>query len=149
MTRQAACPWPARKRRPSIPRSLPLAFEREGDTQRLQMPFRLSSRGNFRGHTRSRVHVTTIKRQRSQTTLYCCAKMKKVRLPVRIHCIRVAPYQLDKHENLPMAFKAVIDGVADWLGVDDRNGFEITYSQMKAPTPNTYGCIIELSPLEA
>lgn len=34
---------------------------------------------------------------------------------------RVAPRSLDDHDNLRMALKAVADGVADWLGVDDRD----------------------------
>lgn len=142
-------PWQKRKRAPGIPRSVPLAYEREGDKQRLQMPFRLSSKANARGHSKSRVHITTTKRQRSQTKLFLTAKCRRIRLPVRVRCIRVAPYKLDRHENLPMAFKAVVDGIADWLGVDDREGFEITYGQIKADTPNTYGCVIELEPLDA
>lgn len=39
----------------------------------------------------------------------------------------------DEHENLPMGFKAVVDGIADWLGIDDgdRSRVRWAYAQRK------------------
>jgi len=42
-------------------------------------------------------------------------------LPATVVLTRVAPRKLDG-DNLQSGFKAVRDGVADWLGVDDGNG---------------------------
>jgi hypothetical protein len=39
-------------------------------------------------------------------------------LPVTVVLTRIAPRRLDG-DNLQSGFKAVRDGVADWLGVDD------------------------------
>lgn len=40
-------------------------------------------------------------------------------LPVTVTLTRCAPKPFDAHENLPMAFKHVVDAVAKHLGVDD------------------------------
>lgn len=38
-----------------------------------------------------------------------------------VRVVRVSPRKLDSHDNLGASLKAVIDGVADALGVDDRD----------------------------
>lgn len=38
--------------------------------------------------------------------------------PLTIRLVRVAPRNLDS-DNLARSFKAVRDGIADWLGIDD------------------------------
>lgn len=40
---------------------------------------------------------------------------------ITITITRLAPGELDTNTNLPMAFKAVCDEIAAWLGVDDRD----------------------------
>jgi len=40
---------------------------------------------------------------------------------IAITLTRLAPGELDTNTNLPMAFKAVCDEIAAWLGVDDRD----------------------------
>ena len=37
------------------------------------------------------------------------------------HVVRVAPRLLDQHDNLAASAKAVIDGIADGLGINDRD----------------------------
>jgi hypothetical protein len=53
-------------------------------------------------------------------------------LPATVVLTRVAPRKLDG-DNLQSGFKAVRDGVADWLGVDDGNGLvDWQYAQRSA-----------------
>ncbi len=55
-------------------------------------------------------------------------------LPCVVLLTRVAPKPLDNHDNLASAFKGLVDGIADVLGVDDRNP-RVTwlYAQRKGP----------------
>lgn len=116
------------------------------DHTTVTLPFRLQSRGNFRGHTKSL--SKSARKQRGDTKLFLQSfwkRKKKPSLPIHLHCIRVAPRRLDQHENLPMAFKSVVDGFADWLEIDDRHpGFRVTYDQKKDSLPHTYGCILRI-----
>lgn len=119
-----------------------LAYKRDGSRQTMWMPFYLPSRANFRGHTKSKHHTKMVHEQRNLTRMFFSARATKVDLPIRLTLIRIAPRKLDAHENLPMCFKSIVDGIADWLGVDDRSGIECSYDQQKAKTPNTYGCVV-------
>ena len=52
-------------------------------------------------------------------------------LPLEVELVRVAPRRLDS-DNLTSSLKAVRDGVADWLGVDDGDErVRWTYGQRK------------------
>ena len=52
-------------------------------------------------------------------------------LPLEVELVRVAPRSLDS-DNLTSSLKAVRDGVADWLGVDDGDErVRWTYGQRK------------------
>lgn len=109
------------------------------------MPFRLESRANYRGHTRSKKHIRATREQRGQTTLFLRSLAKKPELPCHIVLVRIAPRELDRHENLPMAFKAVVDGIADWFGINDRDKrLSFEYEQESFSEPHTYGCRIVL-----
>ncbi len=59
--------------------------------------------------------------------------------PVVVTLTRIAPHELDD-DNLAFAFKAMRDGVADALGVRDRDPrVSWRYAQRKPKTPRTYG----------
>jgi hypothetical protein len=130
----------------SIGRVVTASYERRGGQQTLTLPLKLDSRANFRGHTRSKKHVKSVQEQRGLTCIMLRSHAVKVPLPVKLTLVRIAPRRLDAHENLPMCFKSVVDGVADWLEVDDRQGFLCKYDQEKAETPNTYGCRVTIEP---
>lgn len=134
------------KARKSVGRVVDTAFEQDGDRQTLTLPFKLDSRANYRGHTRSRKHVKSVREQRSVTCLVLRLRATRLALPVKLTLVRIAPRRLDGHDNLAMAFKSVVDGIADWLEVDDREGFLCKYDQEKADTPNTYGCRVTIEP---
>lgn len=89
-----------------------------------------------RGLTRLMVNAGTTKAQRELLSRACAC-----------HLVRIAPRRLhDTSESCPSALAAVRDGVADALGVDDRDAEEggavqWTYGQEHGP----YGVRIELS----
>lgn len=90
------------------------------------------ARKNRRGHQRQTTHDDI------KSALSVVPK-----LPVTVLLLRMAPRKLDD-DNLRGALKAVRDGVADWLGVDDGSPL-ITweYGQGKASKPRYYGVTVE------
>lgn len=82
------------------------------------LPLRIVSVLNLREHwskrgARASLHRTTAK----------IAMRQACRVPpqgdMTITLTRIAPRKMDRHENLPAGFKAVVDGIADWLEIDD------------------------------
>ena len=82
----------------------------------VQIEMRVVSMANLRMHWA--VKAKTVKSQRQKAFNALCGVGAPPALPVTIVMTRVAPRPLDG-DNLQAAFKAVRDGVADWLGVDD------------------------------
>lgn len=62
-------------------------------------------------------------------------------LPVAIAVTRLAPGELDRHDNLPMACKWLVDTVALFCGVADR-ALDVRYRQIRSAA---YGATIEFS----
>lgn len=62
-------------------------------------------------------------------------------LVVRI--VRIAPRELDSHDNLGMSLKAITDGVARSLGVDDRDPRVHFVPDAERGAPKTWGVRIE------
>ena len=77
------------------------------------VPIRTVSEANKKEHwtVSSKRH----RMQKQHTRLFLQAYAKNVRLPCTIKFTRIAPRPLDAHENLPMAFKYIVDTVADFL----------------------------------
>lgn len=82
----------------------------------LEIPMALPSMANARGHTKHK-HAKVASGQR-RSTLLLLRQHRPPGLPVSVRLTRVAPRPLDS-DNLQRSLKAVRDGVADWLGVDD------------------------------
>ncbi len=87
-------------------------------------PIRVVSAANARECWQARAR--RVKRERGQMRLMMRAcfgdgakwePLEGVRLFVTL--VRIAPRMLDKHDGLPFAFKGHVDGIADWLGLDD------------------------------
>jgi hypothetical protein len=73
---------------------------------------------------------------------------QRVALPCVVLLTRVAPRTLDDDNNVG-ALKAVRDGVADWLGSDDRTDQIVwRYAQTRG-TPKQYAVRIEIKKLTA
>lgn len=77
---------------------------------------KISSTANQRLSWRQKAKVTQSHRQRAKNALVAIATPPSP--PLSIVLTRIGPKTLDS-DNLAYAFKAVRDGVADWLGVDD------------------------------
>ncbi len=81
---------------------------------------RLVSESNSRDHWAKK--AKRVKGQRAVTTMFCRSKFgyRPPSLPVGVKLTRIAPRELDD-DNLWGSLKAVRDGVADWLRVQDNN----------------------------
>ena len=92
------------------------------------LPIRLPSVANLREHWSAKARRTKLQRTAAQLS---CRPARALLLPVVVVLTRVAPRPLDD-DNLASAFKATRDGVADALGIDDRDArIAWKYSQLK------------------
>ena len=66
-----------------------------------------------------------------QAVHWALKAIKKPTLPCVVMLCRIANSEgLDAHDNLPGSLKPMVDGIADWLGIDDRDDrVEWRYSQ--------------------
>lgn len=95
----------------------------------VELPIILPSVANMREHWAKRAQRA--KNQRIVSRLALTAKVKGMSLPCAVTLTRIAPRQLDG-DNLQSAFKSIRDGIADALGVDDRDSrIEWKYLQEK------------------
>lgn len=82
----------------------------------VEMDMKVVSVANVRMHWAVKAKLAKDHRRKAYNAL--CAVAAPVDPPCTIVLTRVAPRALDG-DNLQSGFKAVRDGVADWLGVDD------------------------------
>jgi hypothetical protein len=81
------------------------------------LPIKLQSVANLRLHWSAKARLAKAHRSRARVALQADAT-NPPSTPLAVVLTRIAPRRLDS-DNLASAFKAVRDGVADWLGVDD------------------------------
>jgi crossover junction endodeoxyribonuclease RusA len=95
-----------------------------------EMPYLLPSAANLREHWRRR--AARVRSERATTAAAARAwDAPRVPFPLVVTITRVAPRMLDS-DNSASAAKAVRDGIADALGVDDSNPLVLwRYSQEK------------------
>lgn len=85
----------------------------------VRMNMKIVSVANMRLHWAAKAKLVKNQRTRTRMSLAAVAQSSGVEvLPVTVVLTRIAPRKLDG-DNLQSGFKAVRDGVADWLGVDD------------------------------
>lgn len=77
------------------------------------LPIRTYSEANSNEHwsKKHRRHKT----QQKQLWAYFLCSRPLIKLPCTIKLIRIAPKTLDVHDNLPMAFKFIVDKLADYI----------------------------------
>ena len=83
----------------------------------VQLPLRIVSVANIREHWAKRANRANLHRSTTKTLLKQACQVPPV-WPVKVTLTRIAPRKLDT-DNLSSGFKAVRDGVADWLRIDD------------------------------
>lgn len=114
-------------------------------TKTIRLPLRTVSTLNAREHWR--VKAKRSKSDRFTARLLADAELTPVRrwfVPVAVKLTRVGPRALDG-DNLQGALKAVRDGVADALGIDDGDvSVTWSYDQQKGK-PREYAVIVEVS----
>lgn len=76
-----------------------------------------------------------VKAQR-QGVHWALKQIAKPALPCVVLMTRIAPSNgVDKHDNLPGSLKPAVDGVADWLGIQDNDPrVEWRYAQERGDT---------------
>jgi hypothetical protein len=85
------------------------------------VPVKIESSLNLREHWRKRANRNTSHRAAAFFAMKAAVKkFDPAILPCVVTLTRVAPRELDD-DNLAGGFKSVRDGIADWLGCDDRD----------------------------
>jgi hypothetical protein len=108
----------------------------------LVLPLHIQSEANSRQHWRAK--ACRVRTHRQVTAMSLAAMQGRPPAPpLTITMTRVAPRRLDD-DNLASGFKAVRDGIADWLEVDDGDRrLTWQYAQRKGK-PLEYAAEIEV-----
>jgi len=108
----------------------------------IEIPIRTKSTANLREHWAVKAKRAKLERMTVYASLL---GNDPPGLPLVVKLTRIAPRKLDS-DNLSSSFKAIRDGIADWLQVDDgRDEIEWSYSQQKGK-PKQYAIRIEVCP---
>ena len=111
---------------------------------RVRVPVRTGAGLNDRCHWRVRAKKTKEQRQATYWLLRHMEPAKESLLTVTL--TRLAPSNGLDDDNLAGSLKAVRDGVADWLGIDDRDPrVKWAYGQRRDPV---WGVEIEVRPMQ-
>lgn len=119
----------------------------------VEVPLRLYSEANKSGHWSS---AYKRKKQQKQSVILYLQANYVPRLTKRMNIIltRIAPRDLDAQDNLPAAFKHIIDAIASYLipglapgRADGDDRISWTFKQEKGK-PKTYGIRIQISEAE-
>jgi hypothetical protein len=94
-----------------------LEAEAMTDALLVTLPLRTYSEVNLRQHWARK--SARVKLQRG-TTRMLFSQHRIPPLPICVALVRISPRALDD-DNLRSALKAIRDGIADWLGIDDRD----------------------------
>lgn len=113
-------------------------------TFRLTLPLRIESVANLREHWGAR--AGRAKRQREQVG-FAVPKHKLPGLPVTVILTRIAPRRLDG-DNLQSGCKALRDGIADRLGVNDNDPRVTWRYEQERGEPGEYAVRIEIEALD-
>jgi len=99
------------------------------------IPVMTISEANRRQHWTVRHRRARAQRRAAYWHLYVTFEKCQLQTPLTIQLKRIGPRLIKDGDNLQNGLKAVRDGVADWLGIDDGNpGLRWEYLQEKAKT---------------
>lgn len=108
------------------------------------IPMRLVSVANMREHWATKATRAKSQRILAWAELKAADKAPRLLGPVIVTMTRIAPRSLDD-DNLRASLKAVRDGVADWLQVNDNDSrVRWEYGQERGK-PKTYAVRIEVT----
>lgn len=108
----------------------------------VDLPLKIISEANQREHWAQKARRAKFQRQQSFLALRASGASPNV-IQAHVRLTRIGGRRLDD-DNLAGGFKAVRDGVADWLGLDDgSNLLSWSYAQRKGNVKE-YGVLIEV-----
>lgn len=108
-----------------------------------EIPIKTVSLMNMREHFR----VTAARKKLHRTQVaFMLTSLDKPPLPVVVKLTRRSVKSLDAHDNLPSAFKNVVDEIASWLGIDDADPRVTWQYHQKKSKQGDYGIRIEFVP---
>ncbi len=97
-----------------------------GVNLKVEYAYRLRSCANLREHWAVKAKRVAAERAFAFSCLCAWRAKWRERFPVCVILTRVAPRKLDS-DNVASAFKAIRDGVADWLQVNDGDESKVTW----------------------
>lgn len=102
---------------------------------------------NTREHFRVAAHRKALQRSQTRRVVH---GLPTPQLPVIVCLTRHSSGTLDAHDNLPSAFKHIVDELAVWLGVDDADPrVQWRYEQEKCKRGQTWVTVDILEVIEA
>lgn len=108
----------------------------------IELPMRLQNPLNGAQWGKSGFAKSRARKQQRTTvglTMQALLLAEGLRPPCVVTVTRVAPRKLDEHDGLPASCKAVIDGIADALGVNDRDPSVTWVIGQERGAPKYYG----------
>lgn len=117
----------------------------------ITIPLRIVSERNQRQSRWALARKTAAQRAHAKMNCNTHPAMQKQRWAVRnggivVTLTRIAPRKLDEHDGLRDAFKAIVDGVADSLGVKDNDPRVAWQYRQRSGKPREYAVQIDISP---
>lgn len=110
----------------------------------VDIPIRTQSEANLREHWAVKARRVKLHRDTAYMVIRQALKGAKP-LPCTVTLTRMSPRLLDD-DNLRQAMKATRDGIADWLGVDDRSPLiKWQYDQKQASKYHAVCVLVESS----
>jgi hypothetical protein len=107
------------------------------------LPLRIESVANLRESWQAKSRRTRMQREAAHWQLKATGE-QPLPGPLTVTLTRIGPRPLDD-DNLAGGFKAVRDGVADWLGRDDADPLLTWRYAQERGEPKTYACRIEVT----
>ncbi|MBA3622884.1 MAG: hypothetical protein H0W48_00135 [Methylibium sp.] len=105
------------------------------------LPIKAVSVLNTREHHMARYKRTKLHRE---AVRWACPWLVRTALPCTVTLTRIAPRPLDQHDNLQASCKAIVDEIADRLGVKDNDvRVQWKYAQERG-APKTYAVRVEV-----
>lgn len=116
---------------------------------KIKLPIKTVSEANLSREHWTKKHKRH-KMQKEAIKLACSNRITPDLLPCTIKLTRIAPRFLDKHDNLPMSQKYVLDAICELLVInkaigqaDNDERIQVIYEQIKG-IPHEYAIEIEI-----
>lgn len=101
------------------------------DGATISIPFLTVSEANQREHPMAKHRRKKLQQQIVTQCLNAAVPLRRDEV-VRVNICRMGGRKMDETDNLPASAKHVIDAIAKWLGIDDRDD-SVKYAVEQAP----------------